>query len=260
MRRTIFINVAIALGGLACSIGVGLVLHSPIAGLVVAFGLTTIRLVVDVRLNLHQNVPIEISFLNRYLQLRDSSCDLFRGAAVTKLRAVTSYFDDLANGLLPVLTQSEVFDLLKLLFCNIGSIKEIRATSFGEVGEWRTWWGKQYLEIHKAATKRSVKIERIFILRSEDEAEGAADVMRATAAYGVVKYTLQSRISQSDFNNANNCMIFFDRDRNPVYSLQAMHDGDGKFLSAVIYNDSAHIKPVLDCYGHIEAVSVSIQG
>lgn len=231
-------------------------MQSPLAGLVVMFGIVTLQLLVDVRLNLHQPVPIEISFLNSYTKLRESPCELFREAAVAKLRTVNAYFDDLANGHLLVQNQSEVFDLLNILFCNIDVIKEIRATSFGEVDEWRTWWGKQYLDIHKAATKRGAKVERIFILRSEDEVKGAVDVMRTNAAYGVVKYALRSAISQGDFNNANNCMVFFNRERVPVYSLQAVHDGDGKFLSAVIYNDLPHIKPVIDSYSHINAMSV----
>jgi hypothetical protein len=261
VRKKLLINLATALGGLAFSIVIGVALHSAVAGLVVAFGIAVLRLVVDVRLNLHQDTPIEISFLNSYARLRESPCDLFREAAVTKLKAVNSYFDDLANGHLPVGNQSEVFDLLKLLFCDISFVKEIHATSFGEVEEWRTWWGTRYLEIHKAASKRGVKIERVFILRSDEEVQKAADVMSANSSCNVVaKYALRSAISQSDFNNAGNCMLFLNRAHIPVYSLQAVHDGDGGFASAVIFNNATHIKPVADSYSHINAVATPVRG
>jgi hypothetical protein len=261
VRKKLLINVATGVSGLAVSILVGVVLHSSLAGLVTGFGIAILRLVVDIRLNLNPNIPIEISFLNSYTRLRESKCDLFREAAVAKLRDVNAYFDDLAGGQLAVRNQSEVFDLLKLLFCEISFIREIHSTSSGEADEWRTWWGKHYLEIHKAAIKRGVKIQRIFIVRSDDEATSAADIMRANTAHNIiVKYAVRPEISQSDFNNASNCMLFFDRNRVPVYSLQAVHDGEGKFLSALICNDITHIKPVADSYSHIDAMSVLFRG
>jgi hypothetical protein len=261
VRRKLLINTLTGVAGLGVSILVGIELHSTVAGLMTGFGIAILRLLVDIRLHLHQPVPIEISFLNGYTRLRESPCELFRRAAVSRLQDTNAYFEALSGGRLAVRTQDEVFDFLKLLFCEISHVREIRMTSYGEIDEWRDWWGRKYLEIHKIANQRGVRMERLFILKSDEEAKLAADIMHMNVAEGVaVKYTLRSKISSGDFNNANNCMLFFNRDGGLIYSLQAVHDGEGRFLSAMIYNDISHIKPLADSYGHIEAMSVRFQG
>jgi hypothetical protein len=260
VRRKTVINLVTGVGLLGFSILAGWELHSPIAALVTAFSIAILRLLVDIRLNLHTNIPVEVSFLNSYTKLRESQCELFREAAAVKLRSVTAYFDDLAAGHLPVENQSEVFDLLKLLFCDIDLVRQIRTTSFGETDEWRNWWGKRYLDIHKKAKKRGVKVHRVFILHSDDDVKAGADIMRANATEGVaVKYVLRRVISQGDFNTGNNCMLFYDRNGVPVYALQAEHDGNGGFLGAVIHNDTAHMKLVVDAYSHIDALAVEFR-
>ncbi len=260
MRRKTVINLATGLGFFGFSTLSGWALHSPVAALVTGFGIVIIRLLVDIRLNLHTKIPVEVSFLNSYTKLRESQCELFREAAAVKLRSVTAYFDSLAGGHLPVDNQNEVFDLLELLFCDIDFVRQIRTTSFGEIEEWGNWWGKRYLGIHKEAKKRGVKVHRVFILQSDDDVQAGADIMRANAAEGVaVKYVSRRVISLGDFNTGNNCMLFYDRNGVPVYALTAVHDEKGGFLAAIIYNDAAHIKPVVDAYSHIDALAVEFR-
>ena len=126
--KKLVINLGTTLGGLLFSIYVGLQFHSAFFGFLTAMGVAIIRLLVDIRLHLQTSVSVEIGFLNNNARLRESKCELFREAAVAKLKAVNSYFDDLASGNLSVENIQEVYDLLKLLFCDIHFVREIHAT------------------------------------------------------------------------------------------------------------------------------------
>lgn len=138
-------------------------------------------------------------------------------------------------------------------------IKEICATSFGELNEWRnrdSWRAKGYAKMHELAVQQGKRLKRNFILRPDEQTGAADDVLRANVSARIsVKIAAQQSVSPQDFNQANNCLIFYDRHKKPIYCIQAMHDQQGQFAGAFLYFRIETIQPIVEAYLRIDAVA-----
>ena len=76
--------------------------------------------------------------------------------------------------------------------------REIRATSYVTDNEWwNTAWGKAYLDENRKAVLRGVTIERVFILKDEDDLKKKQALLRANVEAGVkVKYAFAEKLQE----------------------------------------------------------------
>lgn len=77
--------------------------------------------------------------------------------------------------------------------------RTVRATSYVNDDEWwNTSWGRAYLDENRRAVKeRNVKIERVFILRTEQDLQTKRALLKANADAGVkVSYVLASDLQE----------------------------------------------------------------
>lgn len=199
-----------------------------------------------------------LPFVGKYLQLHEGSCPLFKRAAAKVYQNAIIDLDRLAQYQLHIDQQEEVFYWLEILFCQIPSIMEIKALSFGEFKEWQmcdTWWMKNYLRIHESARSRGAQIERIFIVRSNNHMKGVEDAFRNNVKHHVkVKLAMQGRIKSLDMQNSN-CLLFYNERKEPLYALVAQHNQRGEFENAVIYGDPQRVRLVANSYHRIDSIS-----
>ncbi len=250
--------------GLILSIIVGVTTHDPVATVLTGFGSVIVGLFIDLRINQYEiaHQP-ENPLLTNYTKVSNSNCPLFKKVAMDKQSEIDTFYANLAHDIIEVDSLHRVYELLKFLFCDLQSIKEIYATSYGEMSEWRdvdSWWGGNYLSIHDVAHKRGAKITRIIIVHSDEEKESVHDVLDANVAHKViVKTALARRISSSDLERVGNCLIFLNGKKELVYCLLANHNSKGDFVKALIYRDQEHMMPILEAYKRIETISTSCQ-
>lgn len=199
-----------------------------------------------------------LPFVGKYLQLHEGKCPLFKHAAAKVYHNALLDLDLLAQYQLYINKQEEVFYWLEILFCQISSIKEIKALSFGEFREWQmcdTWWMKNYLRLHETAQKRGTQIERIFIVRSNNHVRGVEDAFRNNVKHHVrVKMAMQGQIKSPDMQNSN-CLLFYNEQGEPIYALVAQLNQKGDFGHAVIYGDPQKVRMVANSYHRIDSVS-----
>lgn len=266
-NRTIFLGIV----GLTVLSGIVL---SPAGALIVFFGTSILLLFRDIKQHVrsrHKHLEEELATIKRelasksglplvgkYMQLTEDACPLFQRAAHDVYEKAMTELNSLANFELVVYQQTDVFRHLEFLFRDLTTVKTIRAASWGEFDEWsetESWWGKKYLELHHAAHKRGVKIERIFIVNSKQQERAAAGIFKKNLDhYVTVKVALQSRISAADFQAAN-CLLFYAEQVDPVYALVASHDAQGHFQRAIIYGDPSHIRAITEMYDRIDGIA-----
>ena len=263
MKKVATLSIVTALLGLAFSVFIGFYSRSILEGVFAGAIVLIIALLVDVRLRLESQASLEQSLLFSYTRLLYSKCELFREAAHSKLREMNAYFEDLVGGQIVLDSLPEVYGYLEILFTQLKAVRMIFATSFGEFDEWRdldSWWARQYVELHRQASRRGVKIQRIFILRADQDAAGVSDVFRANIQVKVgVKHVFKRGVTIEDFKSAANCIIFSGKNGDPLYAIQAVHDQDGKFSKAVIYNDSEHVEALVAACHRIESVATEVR-
>jgi class 3 adenylate cyclase len=189
--------------------------------------------------------------------LRSDRCPLFAKAASDLFNEVKYRVSNLLNDRVEIRYTEQMSECLEQLFCDIGMITEIFATSHGEIKEWRDdneGWMLNYLRIHKRSIENGKKITRIFIVTSEsDEAENK-DIFENNKRTGIsVKTVLRRRISNYDFNKIGNCVIFCNTLNEPIYCLQASHTIDGEFETATIYRDQQHMRQLVEAYKRVDA-------
>ena len=212
-------------------------------------------LIFEILIALHPNRGDGLS--KKYDQLRRSKCPLVKELAESKHAEVISFFEDLGQGRVKLTDLADVARIVKALFCDLAVVKEIHATSYGELDEWRDesngFISGRYMRINKSAVDRGVRLVRIFILETANDQSRAESVVRANAKLNVpVMTTLKSLIHAQDLNEVDNCLIFFNRRHEPIYCLQVLHDEGGHFVSAMLYSRSEKIQPIVDAFGRIE--------
>lgn len=261
--RKIAISIAVGIIGLALSIFVGVYSESITEGVFLgsfsALAVFVIGMLVDIRLN-QARLPADPDLLvASYAKLKNGPCELARVISESKYKELSAFFGELQTGRITLTDLNSVFAVLRPLFCDIRTIKEIYATSFGELTEWtetESWWAKNYMSMNAEAIKRGVKIKRIFILNDvNDLALGMPLFRRHLSNHVAVRTALRQTVSGPDFNMASNCLLFYDDGHKAIYCLQAIHGSDGGFVSAFLYSDSEHVKSMLDAYRRIETVS-----
>jgi hypothetical protein len=220
-----------------------------------------IQLLVDIRLNQRKPSARIDPLLGSYKRLKASNCELVKKLAEEKYNEVNRYFGELEQGRVTVVNDNDGFELTRFLYCDAPDITEIHATSFGELEEWeetKSWWAKNYIDIQKTAIGRGKRLYRTFILEGDEQSDEAkANVLKRQADLKIVIRTAQRhQISAQDFKEANNCVIFFDRDGVPRYCSQAVHEG-GEFSRAMIHSDRDSMRPIVDAYKRINAVATS---
>src|ERR1017187_5468365 len=139
MSRT-KINLTVALVGLAVSIGAGVFARSaPIGvfvGVCTGIAIFIIRMLVDIRLN-QERLPADPDpLIINYQKLKQGSCELARVVATAKYKELNSFFAELLTGRISLDNLNEVYAVLKPLFCDLRTVKEIHATSHDELSEW----------------------------------------------------------------------------------------------------------------------------
>lgn len=259
-------NLLLAIGALIVSTVLGILGKSIPTGAFVAIGtglvIFLVKMLYDIRMT-QEHLPADPDrLIANYNKLARGPCELARVVAMSKYKEVNAFFAELLSGRITLHDLNEVYTVLKPLFCTMTSIKEIHATSSGEISEWletESWWGKNYIDMNAAATKRGVKIKRIFILKDEQDRTSGAKVFQRHAAIRVtIKVAVRQTVSTADFNLASNCLIFYDDHKHPIYCLQAIHGAEGGFVSALLDSDSDRTKPLIEAYGRIEAVAQPI--
>ena len=116
-----------------------------------------------------------------------SKCDVVRTLAESKYVDTRVFYEDLSKGRIPLTDETDVYQILDLLFCDIPVVKVIHATSYGELDEWRdgdSWWVKSYIRTQAVALKQRKHVTRIFILREGAQDVRAVEVLQANADLG----------------------------------------------------------------------------
>jgi hypothetical protein len=247
---------------------------SPAIGVLTGLLLSTIGLVLEVKTESSQRltavetqlVTIQTTLAReppfpfdlKYLQLQERNCPLFKHATLLAYKKATADLDALAQYELFINDLEGVFYWLEQLFCEISIIKSIKAISCGEFDEWQqsdNWWMHNYLRLHKTAIDRGAEIERIFIVKSHDDAATVDRVLKSNVKNRIsVRVGLQGSIQRHDMQ-CSNCILFFNDQHEALYALVAQHNYQGDFENAVIYGDPEKVKGVLASYLRIKSIS-----
>jgi len=255
----LFVSLLVGFLTLAVSVFAAIRVHSPEVGVAIAVTLGVFWLLADIRVNQSKRT-IEVDPLTAvYRRLKQSKCPLVREMADSKYSESIAFFENLSEGRIFVADDDEVHQILQLLFCKLGIVKAIHATSYGELGEWghpNSFWAKTYPELNRKAAEQGKRVERIFIMQPGEQSERTDEIFRQHMALKVSVKTAQQRLVPApDFNQANNCLIFFDKRKRPIYCFQAMHDREGRFAGAVLFSKIENIQPIVDSYDRIDAVA-----
>lgn len=250
------VNIAVGTLVLCASFFIGYHSHSAITGLLAAAFLYIVQIQIDIRLNLRKRAVRTDPLIAKYKKLRKGDCELFKELAETKYRDTDRSLEELLRGQATLRSEAERYAVLRLLFFGTPEINEIHATSYGELDEWeeeKSAWAKNYSDLQKDAVASGKKLYRTFIL--DGGGQRYEEVFARQRDFGIIpRIALKSQISGSDFQQVNNCMIFFDGDGIAKYCFRAIHDA-GQFSETILYSDSAAIKPYADAYDRVNNIA-----
>ncbi len=252
-KNDLVVALVTLIAGSLLSVVVGLVTDNVAVAILLAIGSILIGIHVDMRINQHDfMVRSQGPLMQSYEHLRHDSCPLFKKVAQDKWEETEIFFKGLQSDVLYVGDVNRVYQLLEFLFCEVGSIKEIYATSYDEMDEWTdvtSWWGANYLHIHERADEAGIKLHRIFILSPDTKEEEVQHVFEENAKRHVnVRLASAHRVAIPDLDIAGNCLIFCDGHGRPLYVLQATHDKNGHFVRAEIYRDATRMSRIASAY------------
>jgi hypothetical protein len=255
--RTIIVRLVSALLGLVIAIFEAFRVHSVTYGVLIGLGSCLLILQIEILLTGPGRLAERDRVATFYRSLSKNKCLVIKELTEAKYTEIRIFFESLSNGHMLLHDEVDVKIVLNLLYCE-PRVKWIHATSFGELEELRdpySWSAQSYAKTQEMAIRQKKHIERIFILRRE-EVGNADDVLRANAnAQITVKTAAQQLISPHDFYQANDCLIFLNRRKEPIYCVQATHDESGHFTGATLYFRLENIQPVFDAYLRILAIA-----